>query len=1395
MASITGLQERDWATQHFDESGQWLWQGQPAASGATSPASATDESGYNVFANSPFELPLPAPAPAPAAPVVYTLVPAPAPASEAVSGVATNLLSLLRPPHQRTNEEWARIAALWNGSQGDVFRLMQQMSEHGWDAADLAYATQQQPQAVGDWLTRMGAPAGFGGAVTAGRQAMDQAYLDALNQAITQAPPTMPWTVGPIPGNTSDDSIARDPHQPWWLIQTHTQYDNNFQRAYLDVDAFTQWYVQQPSPQAQAFARIHQRSTTSFQSGGADQDPQISVSLGSGAILRLIVQRSNQESSVGNHLSVLASNIDWASVAMPQGPAPTITSYASYPAASQASRDEASLLLRDSLNEEVLRQFGDPALSLPPGEQGERMRARYGTELATQLWRLDRALFAVRQAYANAMDAAIRNPQYAPLRQLSWEGERVPETMDSEQLAANAPGWSVLQRSGYDNQFQWTRFNPQAFTDWYVAQDTPASKLFDALYGGQLAVEQTLSNDGPWVQTQYYMGLSGEFRVHVGGTPDGLTPVAIGDAFARMGLISVPLDASPQLRDASEVGFDPTMGFVTTVDNFNSDPDWTDSLIPLLIGAAAGAVLGPMAATAMKIGVGATAVVGAGVGAAVATTTSSLLLTGRVDMDDVLKSAVTAMVTAGLVQNLGLDKLGLGLDAAGRAVVTDWGQRILAMGGQATISGILRDLTGGSFGQGFVQSMASSLAAEVVRAIDLAASRSLTPEQGSSYRYFGRCLGAAIRIIGTPGDPAHALALNYVNQLGAELGAYVATPVPSAPAPATSMPDPAGPTGPVAAAPVVVAEPEPEPTPAPNPAADLDYRNGPDIESDQVTAETERTPNPHSAAPDPNPVGPPPTEEYAGPTGPVAETPEPSEPGPVAALPGDQLGAMDPDDPDENIFDAIGRVQAELRDLFRRIGIVVNDNFVGPLSPEQRIVAGALLGLVVGQADAQSLLSLTDGQGRPLFISEGGQTQPNGALSPEQFITALSESRAHSAMSLYERAKATVQEAVTNLQDGWTEAKAQALKTALEAQDQAIEVVRAVAAAIALPATAPAAGGSAATGLGATALAALAVLAAAMTISGDTPQEFRSTLVGDRLRFVPTDPHTGEGLLQERNDRNEWVITHRGVTLEGVVMGRITPLSEEERARHGLSGRPQPQPPQPYIPSPPANVPPEEPQSPVYPGAPMEPQPPIQEGIIPPPPQTIEDLITTINNPGGEGEGAVSRADTRLTIQRSDLSVTLNPITGEGMVRVSVNGQAYQVGIISVVDGSPQFYLDKRIDSEGASIKIDIEGIGLTRAAMQDTILAYRNAYGVAPPSLPGQLADANLMNFRNEFALIKASNPDLGSQEIGDLAIRRISYGTARINVGYGSLTTRLSNFDANGIPTRVSVNARPAP
>ncbi|WP_046168565.1 LysM peptidoglycan-binding domain-containing protein, partial [Chromobacterium vaccinii] len=180
---------------------------------------------------------------------------------------------------------------------------------------------------------------------------------------------------------------------------------------------------------------------------------------------------------------------------------------------------------------------------------------------------------------------------------------------------------------------------------------------------------------------------------------------------------------------------------------------------------------------------------------------------------------------------------------------------------------------------------------------------------------------------------------------------------------------------------------------------------------------------------------------------------------------------------------------------------------------------------------------------------------------------------------------------------------------------------------------------------------------------------------------------------------------------------------------------------------------------------------------------------------GGRVNTASASSGARaVTFQRSDLSVSFDAHSGEGAVLVRAAGEAHEVGLISIVDGSPQFYLDNRVvTSTGESIKLKLEEGSLTRAVLEETLSVYKTAYGRIPSELSGSLAQSNLSNFQSEFARLRQQNFVYTDQAVADMAIRNISFGANRIQLGYGNLTTQIGKISPEGIPGSVWVRGLP--
>jgi hypothetical protein len=108
-----------------------------------------------------------------------------------------------------------------------------------------------------------------------------------------------------------------------------------------------------------------------------------------------------------------------------------------------------------------------------------------------------------------------------------------------------------------------------------------------------------------------------------------------------------------------------------------------------------------------------------------------------------------------------------------------------------------------------------------------------------------------------------------------------------------------------------------------------------------------------------------------------------------------------------------------------------------------------------------------------------------------------------------------------------------------------------------------------------------------------------------------------------------------------------------------------------------------------------------------------------------------------------------------------------------------------------------------TNEALRMMIESYTEKFGAAPKNLGGWLAKKNLLNFQQEFAKIRASNPGMSNEEIGALAVRNISFGKQRIPLGYDQFHVSIAKVGevplpdgtTQTVPTMVRIEAGKTP
>lgn len=120
----------------------------------------------------------------------------------------------------------------------------------------------------------------------------------------------------------------------------------------------------------------------------------------------------------------------------------------------------------------------------------------------------------------------------------------------------------------------------------------------------------------------------------------------------------------------------------------------------------------------------------------------------------------------------------------------------------------------------------------------------------------------------------------------------------------------------------------------------------------------------------------------------------------------------------------------------------------------------------------------------------------------------------------------------------------------------------------------------------------------------------------------------------------------------------------------------------------------------------------------------------------------------------------------------------------------------------GQRVSLRAKGFSWTPESLRASMRMFAARFGQPPAVLGGELAWDNLTNFQKEFAQIKSANPGMSNEAIANEAIRRISFGTHRITIGYGDFSVKVSSFGdvtlknrqvLQNVPQHVEVIARP--
>lgn len=398
------------------------------------------------------------------------------------------------------------------------------------------------------------------------------------------------------------------------------------------------------------------------------------------------------------------------------------------------------LYLADPQIAELIQTHGGRAAPASGGIALEQARI-YGEQRYEQLTKLGNAMQAVRDDYDAALARA--QSQGGP----GWVDRPRMVTWTDESGARTTQPMVVYDESGQGTPVIDHVFDPDLFTDWYLAQDGVANRAFASFYGRS--------------HSEFGTDESGrQFVTRIGFDNPNWEMWGIGGGMSHRELVRIDPNSPPRLNDNNAVGFDLEAGWATHHANIHHKRDWFETVVQVAIVAVAAWATGGAAATwATGAGYGATAtavISGAAAGAAASTVSGAM--NGNLSFKGILQGALSGAITGGLLQG----EIGAAVnEIAGPAGTIAF---------RGTVQGGINALLGGSFKDGMVAGVASGLAdlagASMNKGIDDAVQAgTMSAGEALAARSMARIFTSAVRVMGSPGDPQYAFASDLLNGL------------------------------------------------------------------------------------------------------------------------------------------------------------------------------------------------------------------------------------------------------------------------------------------------------------------------------------------------------------------------------------------------------------------------------------------------------------------------------------------------------------------------------------------------------------------------------------------------------------------------------------------------------
>lgn len=422
----------------------------------------------------------------------------------------------------------------------------------------------------------------------------------------------------------------------------------------------------------------------------------------------------------------------------------------------------------------LMEQIDTPLVS-PDNTIARNQMYLYGEERFEQIQKYHAVMQNVRNDYLDVLHThgRDRNSEFieVPSREemQAWEtshqaivdeGPEVAERASRAQFALSGPKPHEIYREYHDrldasNDAKPRRaYNVDAMTEWYVQQDTPSTRLFNAFFGQSTYDQVAEGSIRSSLATHEFTG--GGWGIRYGGTEGGMWQYNTG-FFVNDQVKIIDFNNVPELHNPEAIFFSPDTGWSTPAANIVQENHWLEDAIDIIVVGGVGLYFGGVGA---GIGAGIGGVGGAIIGGMVgggATSAFAGAYHGNFDWGDVWDGALTGGLTAGLSNIRALQQLAQ-YPGGSTAVSTLTG-------------GVVSEIVNGEFEEGAINGFLAGLSNEMFTNMNSAIDQSgLTGSQATAARQTARLVSTAVRVANTDGHPGQVLAQGLLNDLIQHVG-------------------------------------------------------------------------------------------------------------------------------------------------------------------------------------------------------------------------------------------------------------------------------------------------------------------------------------------------------------------------------------------------------------------------------------------------------------------------------------------------------------------------------------------------------------------------------------------------------------------------------------------------